>query len=127
MGSDTAISLACNSMPLAGAAASTRASIARVCVAQRSAVGLLSGLMQCVDLQGLVKPNFSNHSLRRCADSQARRDMHNTENGRRPVTKDEIDLTFGWHEMELSKEMQLHYATLSLFSRLDNARITGLM
>ena len=79
------------------------------------------------DLQGLLKPDFSNHSWRRLADSQARRDMNVTENGRTSVSKEEIDLFFGWHEMELSQDMQLHYATLSLAERIHKARITGLM
>ena len=79
------------------------------------------------DLQGLLKPDFSNHSWRRLADSQARRDMNVVEGGRAPVTKEEIDLFFGWHEMELSQDMQLHYATLSLAERIHKARITGLM
>ena len=79
------------------------------------------------DLQGLLQPIFSNHSWRRLADSQARRDMNVVEGGREPVTKEEIDLYFGWHEMELSKDMQLHYATMSLAERIRKARITGLM
>jgi hypothetical protein len=79
------------------------------------------------DLQGLLKPDFSNHSWRRLADTQARKDMNITEGGRAPVGKEEIDLFFGWHEMELSHDMQLHYATLSLAERIQKARITGLM
>jgi hypothetical protein len=79
------------------------------------------------DLQGLLTPDFSNHSLRRLADSQARKDRLVTEDGRQQVTHEEIDLTFGWHEMELSKDMQIHYATQSLAERIHQARITGLM
>ena len=79
------------------------------------------------DLQGLLAPDFSNHSWRRLADTQARKDMNVTEGGRVPVSKEEIDLFFGWHEMELSHDMQLHYATLSLAERIQKARITGLM
>jgi hypothetical protein len=79
------------------------------------------------DLQGQLVADFSNHSLRRLADTEARKKMNVTTGGRQPVTKDEIDLWFGWHEMELSKDMQLHYATMDLATRILQSRITGLM
>ena len=79
------------------------------------------------DLQGQLVADFSNHSLRRLADTEARKKMHVTAGGRLPVTAQEIDLWFGWHEMELSKDMQLHYATMDLSSRILQSRITGLM
>ena len=44
--------------------------------------------------------------------------------GREPVTTQDIDLYFGWHEMELSQDMQIHYSTLSLAERIRQARIT---
>jgi hypothetical protein len=67
---------------------------------------------------------WSNHSLRRAADTIARRTRLATDHGREAVTKEEIDIYFGWHEAELSKDMQIHYATLSLRERLAQARIT---
>jgi hypothetical protein len=69
---------------------------------------------------------WTNHSLRRSADTEARRSKSVTEHGRTEVTTTEIDLYFGWHEMELSKDMQIHYSTLSLFERIRQARITCL-
>ena len=71
-----------------------------------------------------VEAKWSNHSLRRAADTEARRSMNVSEHGRKPVTATEIDLYFGWHEQELSKDMQIHYSTLSLVERLNQARIT---
>ena len=70
---------------------------------------------------------FTNHSLRRCSDATARRDRAIERPDRRPVSETEIDIYHGWHELELSKEMQLHYATLVLRERIQRARITGLM
>ena len=67
---------------------------------------------------------WTNHSWRRCADTTARRTKGDTSHGREPVTTQEIDIFFGWHEMELSHDMQIHYSTLSLFERIRQARIT---
>jgi len=67
---------------------------------------------------------WTNHSWRRCADTTARRTKDVTDMGREPVTSQEIDLYFGWHEMELSQDMQIHYSTLSLAERIRQARIT---
>ena len=50
-----------------------------------------------------------------------------TGTSHRPVADREIDILHGWHELELSKEMQLHYATLVLRERIQRARINGLM
>jgi hypothetical protein len=61
---------------------------------------------------------WTNHSLRRGADTTARRTKLVTEHGREIVTAQEIDLYFGWHEEELSKDMQIHYSTLSLRERI---------
>jgi hypothetical protein len=71
-----------------------------------------------------AEAKWSSHSLRRAADTEARRSKDITEHGRKPVTASEIDLFFGWHEEELSKDMQIHYSTLSLAERLSQARIT---
>ena len=73
-----------------------------------------------------AEAKWTNHSLRRAADTEARRSKDVTEHGRKPVTTQEIDLYFGWHEMELSKDMQIHYSTLSMAERLQQARITCL-
>ena len=67
---------------------------------------------------------WTNHSLRRAADTTARRTKLVTEHGREIVTTQEIDLYFGWHEEELSKDMQIHYSTLSLQERIRQARLT---
>ena len=62
---------------------------------------------------------WTTHSLRRLADSVARRDREKAN-----VTEAEIDLYFGWHEAILLKEMQRHYEAMSIRSRMKNARIT---
>ena len=67
---------------------------------------------------------WTNHSLRRAADTTARRTKLVTDHGRAIVTTEEIDLYFGWHEEELSKDMQIHYSTLSLLERISQARLT---
>jgi hypothetical protein len=36
----------------------------------------------------------------------------------------EIDILLGWNEAEMSMEMQLHYASLGLYDRIKQARIT---
>ena len=77
-----------------------------------------------LSMQLKKEAKWTNHSLRRHADTEARRWKESTAAGRRPVTTQEIDLYFGWHEMELSKDMQIHYATLSLAERIGQARIT---
>lgn len=71
-----------------------------------------------------AEAKWTSHSLRRAADTEARRSKDVTDQGRKPVTASEIDLFFGWHEEELSKDMQIHYSTLSLAERLSQARIT---
>ena len=43
------------------------------------------------------------------------------------VTEQQIDLYFGWHEKVLLKNMQNHYASLSLRERMGLARITGML
>ena len=67
---------------------------------------------------------WTNHSMRRTADTTARRTKLVTEHGREIVTTQEIDLYFGWHEEELTKDMQIHYSTFSLQERIRQARLT---
>ena len=67
-------------------------------------------------------PKFSTHSLRRLADTQARRYREATG-----TTEDEIDIYFGWHEKILLRAMQVHYATLSIRERMGHAKITGML
>ena len=68
------------------------------------------------------EPKWSTHSLRRLADTTARRYMEETG-----VTEDQIDIYFGWHEKVLLKAMQVHYASLSIRERMRLARITGML
>ena len=65
-------------------------------------------------------PYWTTHSLRRAANSVARRDMEAAG-----VTAEEIDIYLGWHERILLKEMQRHYEGLSVRARMQQARITG--
>ena len=74
-----------------------------------------------------MKPKWTNHSWRRMGDAAARRAMRDTRFGRDPVLPWEIDLLFGWNEAKMSKEMQMHYATLGLLDRIKQARITCVM
>ena len=67
-------------------------------------------------------PSWSTHSLRRLADTVARRHM-----GETGVTESQIDIYFGWHERLLLRSMQIHYASLSIRERMLLARITGMM
>ena len=67
-------------------------------------------------------PKWTTHSLRRLADTTARR--YREQSG---VTADEIDIYFGWNERVLLKAMQYHYATMSIRERMEHARITGFM
>ena len=67
-------------------------------------------------------PKWSTHSLRRGADTVARRDMEVTG-----TKESEIDIFFGWHEKVLLKDMQVHYAAMNVRERFKKARITGLM
>ena len=67
-------------------------------------------------------PKWSSHSLRRLADTVARRYRVLME-----VTEDQIDIYFGWHEKILLRAMQVHYATLSGRERMRSARVTGML
>ena len=53
--------------------------------------------------------------------------MHRRHREKSGATADEIDLYFGWKEKILTKAMQMHYATMSLFERMRSAGITGWM
>ena len=75
-----------------------------------------------LDLPPGQEPKWSTHSLRRLADTTARRYMEVTG-----VTEDQIDIYFGWHEKVLLKAMQVHYASLSIRERMRLAKITGMM
>ena len=75
-----------------------------------------------LDLSAGKEPSWSTHSLRRLADTVARRDREETG-----TSEDEIDIYFGWHEKILLREMQVHYASMSIRERMKQARITGLL
>ena len=64
--------------------------------------------------------HFTSHSLRRLADTVARRDMEETG-----TSKEDIDLFLGWHEKALLLDMQRHYEGLSMRQRMKKARITS--
>ena len=65
-----------------------------------------------LDLEGHDAALFGEHSDRRLADTNARREMINTG-----VTEMDIDLTLGWQEKFYSAKMQIHYE-----QRLDRER-----
>ena len=73
-----------------------------------------------IDLQAGKAPKFSTHSLRREADTAARRLRVKSE-----TTEPEIDIYFGWNERVLLKAMQVHYENLSIRARMALAKITG--
>jgi len=73
-----------------------------------------------LDLRDGEEPKWSTHSLRRLADTVARRDREATG-----TTEAEIDIFFGWQERVLKKAMQVHYASMSILTRLGLCRITG--
>ena len=77
-----------------------------------------------LDLQGQLAPSWANHSLRRLADTTARRYMNDETHGGERVKKWEIDLLLGWNEAEMKKDTQLHYATMGVMERVKQARIT---
>ena len=66
-----------------------------------------------LDLQIGQAPKWSTHSLRRLADTVARRDRDVTS-----TTEAEIDVYFGWHERILLREMQIHYAAMNVKERM---------
>ena len=75
-----------------------------------------------LDLIPGEKPKWTSHSERHGSDTVARRDREKTGS-----TEAEIDIYFGWHEKVLLKEMQVHYAAMSIKERMKQAKITSLM
>ena len=75
-----------------------------------------------LDLRRGEDPHWSTHSLRRLADTVARRFRGETGS-----SEADIDLYFGWHEKILLKAMQVHYASMSIRERMKKAWITGMM
>ena len=75
-----------------------------------------------LDVERDCEPKWTTHSLRRAADTVARRDMKHTE-----TPPSEIDIYFGWHEKVLLKDMQVHYSAMSVRERMKKARITSWM
>ena len=75
-----------------------------------------------LDLSAEDEPKWSTHSLRRLADTVARKYMEVTG-----TTVDEIDIHFGWYERVLLKAMQIHYATMAIRERMKHAKITGML
>jgi len=73
-----------------------------------------------LDLGPGEEPKWTTHSLRRLADTVARR--YREVSG---TTAAQIDIYFGWQERILKKAMQVHYEGLSTFSRMALAKITG--
>ena len=65
-----------------------------------------------LDLEGLEKPKWGHHTLRRTGDKVARDSQEETG-----ADKGEIDDLFGWNQRERAKDSQLHYA-----GRRDRAR-----
>jgi hypothetical protein len=75
-----------------------------------------------LDIRDGKTPKFSTHSLRRLANTIARRYRKETDS-----SEEEIDLFFGWNERVLLKAMQIHYMKLSIRERMDLAKITSKM
>ena len=73
-----------------------------------------------LDLRSGTEPKLTTHSLRRGADTSARK--HRARSG---ATESEIDIYFGWNERQLLKAMQVHYASMSIHERMALAKITG--
>ena len=65
---------------------------------------------------------WSTHSLRRLADTVARKYMEISG-----TSEEEIDLYFGWNERVLLKAMQVHYASMSLEQRVKLSKVTGML
>jgi hypothetical protein len=75
-----------------------------------------------LDLDARREPRWASHSLRRLADTVARRYREVTE-----TTEAQIDIFFGWHEKILLKAMQMHYAAMSIRERMSTAKVTGML
>ena len=79
-----------------------------------------------LDLQGLNKPKWGNHSLRRHSDKVARESLHLHEAPSLGIEVDKqlVDYFFGWLLKERNKDMQLHYAGLDRVARRGLAKVT---
>ena len=79
-----------------------------------------------LDLHGLSKPKWGNHSLRRHSDKVARESLHQHEAPSVGIEVDKqlIDYFFGWLLKERNKDMQLHYAGLDRVARRGLAKVT---
>ena len=75
-----------------------------------------------LELEPGQEAHWTSHSLRRLANSTAKRWMVKTN-----ITEAMIDLYFGWNEKLLKKMMQNHYNSLSVRERMMMAKITGMM
>ena len=73
-----------------------------------------------LDLQGLAKPLWAHHSIRRGSDTVAR--STRAETG---ATEQDIDLVYGWNEAMYSARMQMHYE--SRFDRDRRKMVTRLV
>ena len=68
------------------------------------------------------EPKWTTHSLRRMADTVARK--YRSQTG---VSEALIDIFFGWQERVLKKAMQVHYEGLSMMARMSYAAVTGML
>tara|TARA_B110000046_G_scaffold27863_1_gene28383 strand:+ start:160 stop:627 length:468 start_codon:yes stop_codon:yes gene_type:complete len=75
-----------------------------------------------LDVEAGQAPKWTSHSLRRLADTVAKR--YQSVSG---VTDSMIDIYFGWNEKILLKAMQTHYRGMSVRERMKSARVTGWM
>jgi hypothetical protein len=75
-----------------------------------------------LDVRSGRDTKWSTHSLRRLADTTARRYREVTG-----TSEPEIDIFFGWNERVLLKAMQMHYASLSTRELMALAKVTGMM
>ena len=53
--------------------------------------------------------------------------VQNSEFGRSVHRWDSVDDMFGWNQAERAKDMQVHYAAMSIRERMATAIITGMM
>jgi hypothetical protein len=75
-----------------------------------------------LDLKAGSEARWTTHSLRRLADTTARR--YREVSG---TSEAEIDIFFGWNERVLRKAMQMHYASMSTRELMALAKVTGFM
>ena len=70
-----------------------------------------------LDIEGLEKPKWAHHTLRRSGDKFARASMNETG-----TTELDIDEVYGWRQAERAKVQQLHYAGRQ--ARSQRAKVT---